>query len=77
MDHVGKTILASLLIEEARKLPGVQVVFFYCKHGDSQRNTFLAVARSILLQLLRHNGSLLSYLFEAACTSGENSLDST
>jgi hypothetical protein len=49
-------------------------VFFYFKYGDVSRNSFLAVARGILSQLLRSNrsnDSLLLYVDEKASASGE------
>lgn len=63
------------MIEESSKIPDSKVAFFYCKHGDFQKNTFIAVAKSILVQLLCDNKQLLSYLYEASCTSGESSLE--
>ncbi|KAH0562509.1 hypothetical protein GP486_002801 [Trichoglossum hirsutum] len=73
----GKTVLTSLLIDECRKVSDVYVAFFYCKHRDPQRSTFVAIARSILLQLLRHKKALLSYIYKEASTSGESSLESS
>lgn len=70
----GKTVLASLIIEvlqQLRSTHSINLGFFYCKHKDSQRNTFNAVARTIIAQLLTQNQDLLPYLFEKASTSGE------
>jgi hypothetical protein len=50
------------------------VVFFYCKHQDDQRNTFLAVARAILAQLLYQNHDLLPYMYDQFLSSGQASL---
>ncbi|PMD12225.1 hypothetical protein NA56DRAFT_756767 [Hyaloscypha hepaticicola] len=75
----GKTVLASLMVEELQQLRATHPItlgFFYCKHKDSQRNTFNAVARAILAQLLNQNEDLLPYLFEKASTSGEMVLES-
>ncbi|KAL2679252.1 hypothetical protein Neosp_010019 [[Neocosmospora] mangrovei] len=57
----GKSILASLVVEQAQKLnsPGV-VLFFYCKHGHPEKNSFDALARSFLLQLLQKDKGLLT-----------------
>lgn len=67
----GKTILASLVVEEARKLtPTPIVLFFYCRHS-SQRDSFLALARSLLAQLLRQDKGLLLYFYQMYCNSGE------
>jgi hypothetical protein len=75
----GKTVLASLIIEELQKLRSIQPIalgFFYCKHKDTQRSTFNAVSRGILAQLLSQNEDLLPYLFEKASMSGELVLES-
>jgi antirestriction protein len=71
---IGKTILASLVIEEAKKLQDVHVAYFYCRYQDSDRSTFLGVARGILSQLLFADDALLSYLYERVSTSGQVSL---
>ncbi|KAI9766234.1 MAG: hypothetical protein M1840_006648 [Geoglossum simile] len=77
MGPTGKTVLTSLLIDECQKIPDVCVAFFYCKHKDPQRSTFVAIARSILLQLLCYKKALLSYIYKEASTSGESSLESS
>ncbi|KAL2843331.1 hypothetical protein BJY01DRAFT_264318 [Aspergillus pseudoustus] len=62
----GKTVLASVVIDELSKTMGPTVVYFYCKYGDENRNSFGSLARSILAQLLNHNQDLLSYFHEKA-----------
>jgi hypothetical protein len=71
---IGKTRLASLIIEEARKHQGVSVIFFYCRYLDRDRNTFLGAARGLLSQLLFQDDALLSYIHEKASTSGQTTL---
>jgi hypothetical protein len=61
-------------VEEARNLPDVTVAFFYCRYQDAERNTFLAVARGILAQLLRQDDSILAYLYDKASRSGQTAL---
>ena len=73
--HLGKTVLASLLVEECRKLPSVNVYFFYNKYGDPKRNNLLAVLRSILKQMLRTDSALTAYVCEVASNSGRTTLD--
>lgn len=64
----GKTILASVVIEEALKLvklkDAVSVAFFYCKDQDGHRNKFPSVAKAMLAQLLQQNPDILPYLFD-------------
>ncbi|KAF8863167.1 hypothetical protein BDZ45DRAFT_765670 [Acephala macrosclerotiorum] len=68
-----KSVLASLAIEEARKLPEAVVVFFFCKPGDGSRNGFMAITRGILFQILSRNKSKdhMLYVDEKASFSGE------
>lgn len=76
---VGKSVLASLIIEESRRLckdRPMSVVFFYCKYQDSNRDNFVAVVRGMLVQILGQNGSLLPYFYEKASISGESVLES-
>ena len=73
----GKTVLASLAIEEARKLnPQPVVLFFYCKHENPERDNFLALARSLLGQLLKQDQGLLYYFYQKCCESGDTVLNS-
>lgn len=79
--RTGKTILSSLIIEsllvESRKLNSSPVVFFYCKHADAQRNTFMAVAKAMIAQLLKQNDGLVSYLHDHFLASRQPELVST
>lgn len=53
-------------------------MFFYCRHQDDQQNTFLAVARSLLAQLLSKNEDLLlSHLYHECISSGQVTLVSS
>lgn len=75
MHILGKTTLASFLIEHLCTIPSAHVVFFYCKHEDKNRNSFVALARAIISQAVTQNDSLLSYVYEEAATSGEKPLN--
>jgi hypothetical protein len=68
-----------MVVEECQKrrlTDTTFLAFFYCKHGDPQRNTFSAIARGILSQLLLQSDDLLPYLFDKSLTSGETVLES-
>ncbi|KAJ5768868.1 hypothetical protein N7520_003427, partial [Penicillium odoratum] len=68
----GKTILASFVVEEARKLATKPtVLFFYCKHDDPEHDNFLALARGILAQILHQDKDLLLYFYQERCNSKE------
>ena len=66
-----------MIIDAARALQGSTVAFFYCKHGDGERNSFIGVARSILAQIHVQNPHLLPYFHEQASISGDAMLTST
>ncbi|KAL1595313.1 hypothetical protein SLS60_010004 [Paraconiothyrium brasiliense] len=67
----GKTVLASLVVEEARKLrPVPTVLFFYFKQEDNDRNDFLDMARTFLMQILEQNPQALDDFYSKCCSSG-------
>ncbi|KAF7918225.1 uncharacterized protein EAE98_009837 [Botrytis deweyae] len=70
----GKTILTSVIIGECMKNSSSSTIFFYCKYDDKQRDTFLAVARAMLSQLLKQNEILLPYLYSECINSHSVSL---
>ncbi|KAI1175182.1 putative zinc finger protein [Nemania sp. FL0916] len=73
----GKSVLASLIIEEARKLkPAPTVLYFYCKEGDSSQDNFGAICRTMLFQMLEQDRVLLNTLYPKCCRSGEKELRS-
>ena len=69
----GKTILASLVVEEVQNLSTTPIVlYFYCKHGDNERDNFISMGRSLLSQLLAQNRDiLLPYYFDKFSKSPE------
>lgn len=73
---LGKTVIASLIIEQIRTIDSVNVGYFYCKYNDVQKNSFTGVLRSILVQLVHQNEELLSYVYAACCSSTEVTVDS-
>jgi hypothetical protein len=65
-------VLASLVVEEIRKLKRKPtVLFFYCKHDNPEFSTFPAIARGLLAQLLEQERHLLPYFDQECCTSKE------
>lgn len=74
---LGKTVLTSLIVEKVRQIPDVQVAFFYCKTADPLRNNFVAIARSMLVQMLGKNKTMLSHIYERSCISGESCLETS
>ncbi|KAK6062398.1 zinc finger protein [Seiridium cupressi] len=81
----GKSVLVSRVVTEIQQFckaqtilanQDISVAYFYCKHSDPDRNTFIAVARGILSQLLEQQPHLLQYLYEKSSMSGDISLSS-
>src|SRR5258705_12440770 len=68
---LGKTVLASAIVEDAQKKQDVSVCFFFCRHGELAKSTFHSMARTFLLQLLRQNEDLLPYIYETQVKSFE------
>lgn len=72
IECLGKTILASSIVEQAQKLPTKPtVLFFYCKHDDPEHDNFLSLARGILAQILHQDKDLLTYFYEERTKSKE------
>lgn len=67
-----------MIIEKSKSLPSTIVTYFYCKYLDQERNTFVAVFRAIISQLLvqSKDSDLLQVLHEACVESEERCLES-
>ncbi|KAF6816272.1 zinc finger protein, partial [Colletotrichum plurivorum] len=68
----GKTILSSLVIDEARGLARKPtVLYFYCKSNDKERDNFISIACSLLIQLLEQSPGLVDFFYEKYNVSTE------
>jgi NACHT domain len=72
----GKTVLASFVIENCKEDVNASTAFFYCKYDDPQRNTSVAVLRTLLSQLLKYDHDLLPWCYDLYLNSGQLSLSS-
>jgi hypothetical protein len=63
--------LISFVVETLRKIPSTHVLFFYCKDSDSNRDSFSAIARALIGQVVIQEPSLLAYIFRESSNSGE------
>ncbi|KAF5004029.1 hypothetical protein FDECE_9442 [Fusarium decemcellulare] len=70
----GKSVMASMIIEEARRLKNVSIVFFYLGYRDPERNGFLPLARAFLSQSLSQNDSLLLHFEEKMSTASSHAV---
>lgn len=71
----GKTVLASVVIDDCPAEPTSRTCYFYCKHGDRARTTLLSVLRGLLSQLLRADDPLLCWVDEKYQSSGQHILE--
>lgn len=62
---LGKSILASYIVDEARSLKDFSTVYFYFRCADPQRDNFRFMARSLLSQFATQHDDSLNYIHEA------------
>ncbi|ETS78813.1 hypothetical protein PFICI_08666 [Pestalotiopsis fici W106-1] len=73
----GKSVLASVVVQNARKIPDVSTIFFHCAENDPARNNFVSVARGLLAQLVAQDEALLALVDDEKSTrSGDVILSS-
>ncbi|KAK4442832.1 NACHT domain-containing protein [Podospora aff. communis PSN243] len=72
----GKSVLASVIIEDIKQKGLGPVAYFYCHHQDPNRRTFGSIAKGLLSQLIAQQRHLVPYYHDEAITSGEVSLQS-
>lgn len=65
----GKSVLASMVIEGARAITATQnakpkVLYFYCKMDDDERDNFVSIGRSLLLQILDRDSIMVHHFYK-------------
>ena len=68
LNGTGKTVLASMIIEEVRKrqisagssypastTPTIQYAYFYCRHGNQKKDNYLSIIGALIVQLAQQN----------------------
>jgi hypothetical protein len=73
---IGKTVLASKIIESCKQRPETTTAYFYCRQSDDERRDYLSICRGLLAQLVTAQRELLSYFLEKRNTSGTVTLAS-
>jgi len=64
-------VLASYIIEQVCKVPEFGVGWFYCRFGNNDRSTLLAVLRGVIAQLVKANDQLRPHVLKAKHKTGE------
>lgn len=72
----GKTILASAIIDECKKMHPLATSYFYCHYDDRNANSTVAILRGLVDQLLTQHPHLLPPCHQKRSGSGEPSLRS-
>ncbi|KAF2658989.1 C2H2 domain-containing protein [Lophiostoma macrostomum CBS 122681] len=72
----GKTILASIIIEECKRRTEYLTSYFYCNYDGPGSNNMVGVMRGILEQLVDQYPDLMPYCHNRKATSGEPALSS-
>jgi len=61
---IGKTVLASTIIEACEEMHQFDTAYFYCRSGDLETNSPTSIMRALLAQCVRRKGELMPYLDE-------------
>ncbi|OCL11999.1 hypothetical protein AOQ84DRAFT_421718 [Glonium stellatum] len=72
----GKSVLASIIVDEIKEKDLGPVAFFYCKHQDPDKSSFISVMRAILSQLIAQKRHLVPHYYDEGIASGEVRLQS-
>ncbi|KAF8462703.1 hypothetical protein BDZ91DRAFT_327772 [Kalaharituber pfeilii] len=83
----GKTVLTSVIIEELQKISArtshstgatpVSVAYFYCRYRTENKDSFNAVGRGILAQLIQNKEEIWSLIWDKLAEGGEMTLQSS
>ncbi|KAK4202169.1 NACHT domain-containing protein [Triangularia verruculosa] len=72
----GKSVLASVIIDEIRDKNHGLVSFFYCKSQNTERGSFVPIIKSLLHQLIEQQRDLTPYYYDVLGEKGEVPLHS-
>jgi hypothetical protein len=74
--NTGKSVLASLIIDKCLEKTSNVTIWFYFRHGDQSRRTFIALARALISQLLKYDTDLVPFVHEKMSSRSEQILSS-
>lgn len=72
--QLGKSVLSSLIVDEAQRIDNAKTLLFYFNADDDRKRTFVAMTRSFLSQMLRLDSDIVSPLYESIMTDSAVSL---
>src|SRR5436190_15427186 len=75
LTFIGKTILASVIIDDCMLQESFTTAYFYCK-DDEQKNNCISIFKGLIIQLLSHCRDLVPFCHDKYSSSGETTLSS-
>ncbi|KAF2815136.1 uncharacterized protein BDZ99DRAFT_354358, partial [Mytilinidion resinicola] len=72
----GKSVLASSIIDHLKEATDKPILYFFCKNDNVDKNSSLAVLRSLIAQLLLWAPGLLTHIEGSFQKSGKRQIDS-
>lgn len=72
----GKSVLASVIIEEIKQKKLGPVAFFYCKYRNPDKSTFISIMKAVLSQFVAQQRHLVPFYHDEGISSGEVPLQS-
>ncbi|KAH7348115.1 C2H2 domain-containing protein [Pyrenochaeta sp. MPI-SDFR-AT-0127] len=72
----GKTILASAIIEECKRIPNFKTSYHYCRDGDQPSSSAIGILKGLVDQLLDQCPDMLPPCYAKCTLSGEPTLRS-
>ena len=76
LTQAGKTVLASVIVEECQEDKSFATIFFYCKHDDPEKKNCNSILKSLLSQLVTQCRDLVPHFYDKYLASGELTLNS-
>ncbi|KAK0747368.1 hypothetical protein B0T21DRAFT_406003 [Apiosordaria backusii] len=72
----GKSVIASVIVDEIQHKKHGLVAFFYCKSQNPERGSFVSIVKALLFQLIEQQRGLVPYYYDVLGEKGEVPLHS-
>lgn len=73
---IGKTVLASVIIEDCLKDTVYKTAYFYCKENDPAKHGSMNIFKELISQLLKQREELIPYCYDKQMGAGDVTLSS-
>lgn len=72
--RVGKTILASKIVESCKDISGFKTSYFYCQNGYDSTTTCNSILKGLVHQMINHCDALVPFCHDKMNRTGESTL---